>query len=323
MTTALFSASPPAAKPEFVTKGNVAYHAIDRGRLDDAPYVEAENELEKLFDKNQLKKRLRQWFDTDAFHTFIKGKNLSENITPKFCIDLCVTMAIHKRAIPSTLIGILYRHFETDQGKHVAMQACAHALEECVDADLVDYNMNAQMFIIRIDIDPVTRQDLDRYQYPLPMVVQPKKLNNNMENGYRSAETGRSLVILKAGRQALLYEQANVCLDHLNRMNSIPLTLNIQTAELIDNEWADIGRRRPGETFQQYETRQKAFEKYDIASKDVMYALMGIRNQFWMTHKYDRRGRTYCQGYHVNYQGTSWNKAVVEFANKELIENRD
>jgi DNA-directed RNA polymerase len=65
--------------------------------------------------------------------------------------------------------------------------------------------------------------------------------------------------------------------------------------------------------------RRKAFEKYDQSSKDVMHALMGIRDRFWLTHKYDRRGRTYCVGYHINYQGTSWNKAVVEFANKEEL----
>ena len=320
MNALLFSTDPVGNKPEFMTKGNVAYQALEKSRLDDASFKEAEIELEKLFDKNQTKKRLRQWFNTDAFAQYVKTKQLSEWISLDFCVDLCVAMATHKRALPATLIGILYKHFDLSQGKHVAMQACAHALEECVDADLVDYNMGSEMFIIRLDIDSKTRQDLDRFQYPLPMVVQPQKLNKNFDNGHVSKETSRSLVILKAGQQALFYEEAHVCLDHLNRMNSIPLTLNMQTAELIDNEWADIGRRRPGESFQQYELRQKAFERYDTTSKDVMYALIGIRDKFWLTHKYDRRGRTYCQGYHVNYQGTSWNKAVIQFANEELVQ---
>ena len=322
MNALLFSTSPVAAKPEFMTKGNVAYQALEKSRLADAAFVEAETELEKMFDKNQIKKRLRQWFDTLAFAEFIKSKNMSPNVDLKFCIDLCVTMAIHKRATSGTVIGILYKHFDTGQGRHVAMQQCAHALEECVNADIVDYNGNpdSQIFIIRLDVDPVTRQELNAFQYPLPMVVQPKKLKTNMDNGHLSKETGKSLVVLKAGKQNLFYEEANVCLDHLNRMNSIPLTLNMQTAELIDNEWSDIGRRRPGESFERYEMRQKAFEHYDATSKDVMYALIGIRSTFWLTHKYDRRGRTYCQGYHVNYQGTSWNKAVIEFANKELVE---
>lgn len=319
MNALLFSPSAAATKPEFVTKGNVAYQALEKSRLDDASFMEAEIELEQMFDKNQLKKRLREWFSTDAFYAYLAQKTLSPNITPKFCIDLCVTMVIHKRALPSTLIGILYEHFDTGAGKHLAMQECAHALEECVDADLVDYNLNAQMFTIRLNIDPKTRQELDRFQYPLPMVVQPKKLNHNMENGHVSKETKKTSVVLNSHCEGEFYNEASICLDHLNRMNSIPLTLNIQTAELIDNEWSDIGRRRPDETHEKYQARQEAFEKYDIASKDVMYALIGIRSTFWLTHKYDRRGRTYCQGYHVNYQGTSWNKAVIEFANKEEV----
>jgi DNA-directed RNA polymerase len=42
-------------------------------------------------------------------------------------------------------------------------------------------------------------------------------------------------------------------------------------------------------------------------------------NRFYMTHKYDKRGRTYSQGYHINPQGNDWNKAVIEFADKEVI----
>lgn len=320
MAQQLFSDTVPVEKPAFEKQPSVAHQALTMSRLDDAPYIEAEIELEKMFDKNQLKKRLRAWFNTDAFHAYVQSKNLSPSISTEFCIKLCLTMVIHKRALASTLIGILYRHFDVGQGRHLAMQECAHALEECVDADLVDYKMSKEMFVIRLDIDHQTRQELDRYQYPLPMVVQPKKLQDNMQNGYSSTETSRALVVLKTGRQTELYKQAHICLDHLNRMNSIPLTLNMQTAELIDNEWADIGHRRPGESFKAYATRQKAFHQYDTAAKDVMYALIGIRDRFWMTHRYDRRGRTYCQGYHVNYQGTSWNKAVIEFANKEEVQ---
>jgi DNA-directed RNA polymerase len=42
-------------------------------------------------------------------------------------------------------------------------------------------------------------------------------------------------------------------------------------------------------------------------------------NRFWLTHKYDKRGRTYCQGYHVSYQGNDYNKACIEFADGEPL----
>jgi DNA-directed RNA polymerase len=43
-------------------------------------------------------------------------------------------------------------------------------------------------------------------------------------------------------------------------------------------------------------------------------------NEFYLTHRYDKRGRVYCQGYHISYQGNAWNKSVIELADKEIIE---
>ena len=42
-------------------------------------------------------------------------------------------------------------------------------------------------------------------------------------------------------------------------------------------------------------------------------------NHFYLTHRYDKRGRTYAQGYYINPQGNEWNKAVLEFADKEIV----
>jgi DNA-directed RNA polymerase len=62
------------------------------------------------------------------------------------------------------------------------------------------------------------------------------------------------------------------------------------------------------------------FEKYDRTAKDVITALSIHTDGFYLTHKYDKRGRVYCQGYHINYQGAPWNKATIQLADKELVE---
>jgi DNA-directed RNA polymerase len=41
---------------------------------------------------------------------------------------------------------------------------------------------------------------------------------------------------------------------------------------------------------------------------------------FHLTHKVDKRGRIYSQGYHVNTQGAAFKKAMIELAKEELIE---
>lgn len=319
MTMRLSFADTVVEKPRFKKAPSVAHQALEKSRLQDAPYVRAEEEMEKLFDKSQAVKLLRGVFESKEFVKIFEDRNLPKEIPFEFIRDLCVQMNIHKRAQPNTLIGILWRHFQDGRTKQEAMQMCADCLAIASNRDFVDYYANRQQFVVRFNVNAEIQQQLDRYQYPLPMVIQPKPIKSNQQNGYVSRETGQSLPVLNAGSSTPFYKTADICLDHLNRVNSIPLALNTQTAELIDNEWKDLDLRRPGESRVQYQNRLNAFEHYDSTSKDVMHALRGVRERFWLTHRYDRRGRIYCQGYHVNYQGTEWNKAVIEFAEKEYL----
>jgi len=324
----LFAKSETVQSP-FRTKNDVAYQALEKSRLDDLPFMEAQEELELLFDKNQLNKRIREEFDVPEFDKLYKNSGIDPKISKDFCINLCVQMCIHKRTTASTLIGILYHHFDIGAGRTQAMQECADALEQAIIHDFVDYqgkrrtqeNGEDGEFVVRLQLTETVQRNLDRFQYPLPMMVQPKKLKTNRCNGYVGKSTSRSLVVLKTLESMSFYEEADICLDHLERMNRIPLTLNLQVVALIDNQWKDLDRKRPEESFEDYQQRVKAFERYDECSKDVIQALSQLRDTFWLTHKYDRRGRTYCQGYHINYQGNPWNKAVVEFANKEIVHN--
>lgn len=316
----MFEKNPPRQKPRFEVRNDVAHAALEQSRLDDLPFVEAQEELELLFDKNQTSKRISKEFEVPEFVEMVVQANLPEGITMDFCRSLVTQMCIQKRASASTMVGMLYHHFDAGQGIQLAMQACADALEKCVEANLVDFDFRSEELVVRLEMTAETQRDLDRFQYPLPMVTQPKRIVHNRQNGYLNDATSRSLVVLRTGRQKEFYENADVCIDHLNKMNSIPLALNLQVVSLIDNEWANLDRRKPKETEAEYEARVKAFKRYDECSRDVIHAISQLRNRFWLTHKYDRRGRVYCQGYHVNYQGNPWNKAVIEFANKELVD---
>ena len=111
-----------------------------------------------------------------------------------------------------------------------------------------------------------------------------------------------------------------MCLDHINRMNRLKLTINQDVVTLVKNQWRNLDKAKDGETREDFEKRKRAFEKYDRTSRDVIKLIQQEGEHFHLTHKYDKRGRTYCQGYHVSYQAAPWNKAVIEFADKELIE---
>lgn len=262
-------------------------------------------EIETLYNKNQTIPRLKKEF-VDAG---IEEQLVALEIPVPFGLSLLAHMCLHKRASLPTLIGLL-RHFFMEEAD--PNQACADMLLKSAHADLMDWNDVRREFIIidGLDVTQDVRDELDRYQYPLPMVIIPKEVTSNRDTGYL---TIKNSIILKDN-----HHEDDVCLDHINRVNKIKLKLNHSVAMMIKNKWRGLDKAKPGEDKLDYQKRVKAFDKYDKNSKEIMELLSVAGNEFYMTHKYDKRGRCYCQGYHVNYQGNPWNKAVIEFAEGEI-----
>jgi hypothetical protein len=261
-------------------------------------------EIEKLFHKNQLFPRIKAEFVNCKEFDF-EAHMREHEIDIDFGFDLLVQLVLHKRANLATLVGCLRNHFKGD------CQKTTDELHKAADCDLVDWAPLTRQFILLFGISDDVQLEIDRYQYPLPMVVPPLPLEDNNDTGYY---TSRGSIILRNN-----HHDNDVCLDHLNRVNQTKFKINRQVADTIKNRWRNLDKPKPDEEAGEYQKRVKAFEKYDRTAHDVMDHL-GIANggEFYLTHKVDKRGRTYCQGYVVNYQGTAWNKAVIEFANQEV-----
>lgn len=258
--------------------------------------------LEQLFNKNQLLPRIRKEFLDSEDYNFV-GHIEHLGLTREFGIDLLSQMVLHKRTNLPTLIGTLRNHFSD-------AQQCADAILKAAVGDLVDWIPDLRMFVLKFDISQDVQEELDRFQFPLPMVVEPKEVTRNTQTGYLTS--GGSIILRNN------HHTDDVCLDHINRLNRIPLTINHHIATMVKNKWRNLDKPKDGETKQDFEKRQRAFAKYDRTAKDVIGLLQAEGNTFFLTHRYDKRGRTYCQGYHVSYQGAPWNKAVIEFADKEV-----
>jgi hypothetical protein len=275
------------------------------------PYVDPEAtkmvhqvELEKLFNKNQLIPRIRQEFQTcDGFD--FSAYMLEKEIPFPFGFDLLTQMALHKRTTLPILVGVLRHHFDDSQ-------LTADMILRAAEADLVDWNPELRIFVVKFTLSADVQEELDKFQYPLPMVVQPKQVTCNTDTGYLM--TGGSVILKKN------HHDDDVCLDHLNRVNRVKFAIDLDTATMIQNKWRNLDKPKAGETRDDFDKRKRAFEKYDRTAKDVIALLIQEGNEFYLTHKYDKRGRVYCQGYHVNYQGAAWNKATILLAEKELVE---
>jgi hypothetical protein len=258
--------------------------------------------LEELFNKCQTVPRIKQEFlQVDEIAEVVSAHEIDYD----FAITLLAQMAIHRRCKVDVLVGVLRSHYDDTQ-------RTADEIRKCMEAGLVTYDDNFKVFITIAEPSKETQEQLSLFQYPLPMVVPPETIKDNSSNGYRIFNRGS--VILKDN-----HHDDDVCLDHLNRVNKIKLAINGEVMQMIQNKWRNLDKPKDGETLTEYRKRLKAFEKYDEVSRQVMGLLLSEGNELYLTHKYDKRGRTYCQGYSLNYQGTPWNKSVIEFANKELI----
>lgn len=273
-----------------------------------APLRDHQLELETLYNKNQTVSRIRREFEEHDGFSFTEHMALF-NIPEEFGLDLLTQMVLHKRTTLPTLVGILRKHFETATSS--GCQEAADMLYRAAEVEMVAWSPLTRQFIIRFDITPEVQAELDRFQYPLPMVIRPRPVKDNRDTGYLLS---RNSIILRKN-----HHDDDVCLDHINRVNRIKFSLNFDTANMIANKWRNMDKPKQGESKEDFAKRVKAFNKYDRTAKDVINLLVQHGNEFYLTHKYDKRGRVYCQGYHVNYQGAPWNKAVIELADKELV----
>lgn len=263
-----------------------------------------QRELETMFNKNQTITRIKSEFmNCEAFDfcAYMEQKNIPTG----FGLDVLVQMALHKRCQLPTLVGILDKHFNN-------VQQTTDMLLECAKADLLDWSPHLNIFVVKATISQDVQDELDRFQYPLPMVTTPKTVRNNRETGMLTS--GGSLILKNN------HHEDDICLDHINRQNRIKFSINFHVADMVKNQWKGLDKPKVGETRDDFNRRKKAFDKYDRTAREVMQTITQHGNEFHILNKYDKRGRTYTQGYHVNPQGAPWNKAVVEFTNKEIIE---
>ncbi len=139
-----------------------------------------------------------------------------------------------------------------------------------------------------------------------PMICKPRILTVNTNTAYM---TRREPLILGGH---VNFHTEDICIDSLNAFNRIPLTLN--TAML--SKYSEEPTKKVKDDPEKYEQWQAM-----VADSYQTYLdLVRQGNRFYQTHGVDKRGRTYARGYHVSTQGNSFRKAILDFAEQEVVE---
>jgi hypothetical protein len=158
------------------------------------------------------------------------------------------------------------------------------------------------MIISNYRLEDSTLDFINQTKYLPPMIELPKTITSNYCSGYL---TRTDSVILGAGN----HHDGELGLDVINILNQIPLAIDTRMFEFYEQSKKKLDT----------DEKQRNHTKLVNDSAVVVNDLLDAGNTFWFTHKVDKRGRIYCQGYHASYQGTSYKKSLINLAKKEVI----
>lgn len=247
-------------------------------------------DLELMFNKKHVNELLKAYYSNLPGLTQLLDKI---QYPQKFALKLLSTLGVSKSASPETIVSIMINYVDT-------IEQLTELLEGAVFIGLAKYDQG--MFKVNLKLPDSLDKQIRLFMYPMPMVCEPKELISNSGSAYLTVE--KDSVLLNDS-----HHSDDIVLEHLNKMNKVSLSLNQRVVDGAVSTWKNAKTA----------DALKQLSYYNQTAKVVHKILLDHGNKFYLTHKYDKRGRCYCQGYHVSYQGSDFNKAIIEFTNKELI----
>lgn len=188
-----------------------------------------------------------------------------------------------------------------------AITTMAEMVAVLTETDVFDINKEGKydsLYVVsNISFDAELTQFIENSEYLPPMVCTPMPLRSNRNGAYL---TFNDSLILGSGN----HHEGDICLDTLNLMNAVELKL--------DTEFICKFEEVP--TYDVITPKQKKmWKEYKVQNYRFYCMLADFGNQFHLTHKVDKRGRAYAQGYHVTTQGTAFKKACIDLYNEEVV----
>lgn len=244
-----------------------------------------------------------------------------------------ITSLIALRCIkPMTLVSVcsMTAHYLNMAVKGEAMQTIAEIIAVLADADTFDlYKESKDSSVLVKTKIQLSNEIMERSAYTHflpPSVAKPRKLHHNRHTGYYNSY-GDSLIL--GGYEN--HHNNTIGLDVLNTMNSnqyeldigflkavdeVPSTSTKERFEMSDEDWYAL----PREEREMIKLEYHNWETYKEQCVSTYLMLVNQGNKFYFTHKVDKRGRIYSVGYHVNPQGSSYKKAMLNLKRKEKVQ---
>ena len=198
-----------------------------------------------------------------------------------------------------------------------AVKTVGELLAVMCNSDAYDINRRSDdsfELVSRLEISEKVLHWIENTQYLPPMIVKPLEVKNNRDTGYLTVKD--SLVLGKGN-----HHNGDICLDVINIANSVQLKLDTQFVGSYELEFNPSTKpKRKAVTPAGLRTAVENFSHYKKMTYRTMSMIAQTQNEFYLTHRVDKRGRLYSCGYAINTQGTAYNKACIEFCEEEIID---
>jgi len=103
--------------------------------------------------------------------------------------------------------------------------------------------------------------------------------------------------------------QEKQALDAINIMQNIEWELCPIAVKYVEKPKHDLDTQE----------KKVAWQQHIDMSTTVYQEMMDAGNSFWLSCRFDFRGRMYTQGHYINLQSTGYKKSLLNFKHRELI----
>ena len=270
--------------------------------------------IEDTYDRKQIRTYLRDQIGTEdpyfnklhfEVETFCINHTVT-SITPlELTTELMLTVLIIDRGPIQSVASNLAMNIDTDQVYLEKVCMCMTLLLAAsgIVFDVERTQSDAYVVIPKFKLTGPLKDYIEQKKYLPPMVTVPKKWLSNKGGGYL---TRNESCVLGHNN----HHEGQQATDVLNILQDIALELDLEALsyEETSNKVLDT------------DEKVKQFEHMCRESLVVYEDILNRGNEFYFVWKYDKRGRVYSSGYHINIQGTQYKKSIISFKRKELIE---
>ena len=232
----------------------------------------------------------------------------------------CISLECQKPMKLVSIASLCARHLNMSD-KVEAIHTMAEIIAVLGETDLFDNKKTKEGWIVisRVELDSEVTQYAENALYLPPLTIKPRKVRHNRDSGYIT-QRGESLILG-------FYENHhddNICLDVLNILNSNEYELDTDFINQYEEQWhrEELNQQEYEELSHAdreiYNMDEKNWKKFQEQGKFFQTLMIHHGNSFYLCNKVDKRGRIYSSGYHVNVQGSSFKKAMVNFKHREI-----